>query len=97
MGGANFYADSSVLQRAASEPFMVIGEGLKTDLQIMLNLNHAGADVSHPGPGSQMPSVASLVASYDREACRYAASVKVQSSRVEIIEDFESMFKVSYS
>lgn len=76
MGGANFYVDSSVLQRAASEPFMVIG-----------------ADVSHPGPGSQMPSVASLVASYDREACRYAASVKVQSSRVEIIEDFESMFK----
>lgn len=52
-----------------------------------------GADVSHPGPGSQMPSVASLVGSYDREACQYIASVQVQSSRVEVIENFGVMFK----
>ncbi|KXN90515.1 Protein argonaute 1C, partial [Leucoagaricus sp. SymC.cos] len=51
-----------------------------------------GADVSHPGPGSHMPSIASLVASHDQEACRYAASVQCQSSRVEMIENFGAMF-----
>ncbi|KAF9452879.1 Piwi-domain-containing protein [Macrolepiota fuliginosa MF-IS2] len=52
-----------------------------------------GADVSHPGPGSQLPSVASVVGSYDRGACQYAASTRVQSPRVEMIEEFASMFK----
>ncbi|XP_006458268.1 argonaute-like protein [Agaricus bisporus var. bisporus H97] len=51
-----------------------------------------GADVSHPGPGSQLPSIASVVASFDRNACQYAASISVQSSRVEVIENFSEMF-----
>lgn len=53
-----------------------------------------GADVSHPGPGSQLPSIASVVASFDRNACQYAASISVQSSRVEVIENFSEMFLV---
>ncbi|KAJ6488618.1 Piwi domain-containing protein [Mycena vitilis] len=50
-----------------------------------------GADVSHPGSGSTLPSVAALVASWDPVACKYTASVRVQSSRVEIIQDLEAM------
>ncbi|KAK1215823.1 hypothetical protein PQX77_021549 [Marasmius sp. AFHP31] len=50
-----------------------------------------GADVSHPAPGSMMPSIASLVSSLDNKACRYVASVKVQHSRTEIIQDLDEM------
>jgi eukaryotic translation initiation factor 2C len=54
-----------------------------------------GADVSHPGPGSLLPSVAALVASMDQYASRYVASIRVQASRVEMIEDLTNMFDVS--
>jgi len=97
MGGENFHVESPVFKLAAMQLFMVIGNGLKIGRHIMLIRNCTGADVSHPGPGSQMPSVASLVASFDEKACRYAASVRVQSSRVEVIEEYEAMFKVTYS
>lgn len=50
-----------------------------------------GADVSHPGPGSLLPSVTALVSSYDPYASRYIASTKVQQSRMEIIKDLEAM------
>ncbi|KAJ7445736.1 Piwi domain-containing protein, partial [Mycena galericulata] len=50
-----------------------------------------GGDVSHPSPGSTLPSVAALVSSWDKSACKYAASVRVQRSRMEIIEDMEGM------
>lgn len=51
-----------------------------------------GADVSHPAPRSLLPSVAALVASMDQHACRYVASIRVQASRVEMIEDIADMF-----
>lgn len=51
-----------------------------------------GADVSHPGPGSSLPSIAALVGSYDQTACLYSASISVQDARTEVITDFEGMF-----
>ena len=54
-----------------------------------------GADVSHPGPGSHLPSIAALVSSVDQEFSQYAvASVRVQEAHVEMIEDMADMFKV---
>ena len=53
-----------------------------------------GADVTHPGIGeSDKPSIAAVVASMDRNLSRYAASVRVQGSRKEVIEDLKSMVK----
>ncbi|KAJ7349234.1 Piwi domain-containing protein [Mycena albidolilacea] len=50
-----------------------------------------GADVSHPSPQSTLPSMAGLVSSWDIDACKYGASVRLQRSRLEIIEDLEAM------
>jgi len=50
-----------------------------------------GADVGHPGPGSQNPSIASLVGSFDLQGIQYATAVRVQNSREEIIMDLEEM------
>ncbi|KAJ4488451.1 Piwi domain-containing protein [Lentinula aciculospora] len=50
-----------------------------------------GADVSHPGPGVQKPSVASLVASHDAYASRYMAFTRIQHPRQEFIQDLQDM------
>ncbi|KAK7472435.1 hypothetical protein VKT23_000550 [Stygiomarasmius scandens] len=50
-----------------------------------------GADVSHPSPGSKSPSIASLVASVDKQATRYAGLMRIQHSRMEIIVDMQEM------
>jgi eukaryotic translation initiation factor 2C len=50
-----------------------------------------GADVGHPGPGSQNPSIAALVGSHDLQGIQYATAVRVQNSREEIIMDLEDM------
>lgn len=53
-----------------------------------------GADVTHPGIGeSDRPSVAAVVASMDIKMSRYAAAVRVQDSRKEIIDDLRGMAK----
>lgn len=53
-----------------------------------------GADVTHPGIGeADKPSIAAVVGSMDIKLSRYAASARVQGSRVEIIDDLKSMFK----
>jgi hypothetical protein len=53
-----------------------------------------GADVAHPGIGeSEKPSIAAVVASMDCNLSRYAASVRVQGSRKEVIEDMRSMVR----
>lgn len=53
-----------------------------------------GADVTHPGIGeADKPSVAAVVASMDIKMSRYAAAVRVQGSRKEIIEDLKGMSK----
>lgn len=52
-----------------------------------------GADVTHPGVGEDdKPSIAALVGSMDIKLGRYAASVRVQGSRVEIISEMKAMF-----
>ncbi|KIY69389.1 Piwi-domain-containing protein [Cylindrobasidium torrendii FP15055 ss-10] len=50
-----------------------------------------GADVSHPGPGSMYPSMASVVASLDPWAARYTGRLRVQPRRVEVIEELGAM------
>ena len=53
-----------------------------------------GADVTHPGIGeTNKPSIAAVVGSMDIKLSRYAASVRVQGSRVEIIQDMKAMAK----
>ncbi|KIJ56900.1 hypothetical protein M422DRAFT_23034 [Sphaerobolus stellatus SS14] len=51
-----------------------------------------GADVVHPAPGSEgRPSFTALVGNIDVANSKYAAKVAVQESRVEMIQDLESM------
>ncbi|PAV23570.1 argonaute [Pyrrhoderma noxium] len=50
-----------------------------------------GADVTHASPGVRRPSVASLVASYDRSAAQYSPAYSVQEPRTEIISQLEDM------
>ena len=52
-----------------------------------------GADVGHPSPGAQLPSVTSIVYSWDRYAAKYAASTGIQHPRQEIIENLKNYLK----
>ncbi|RUS30516.1 Piwi domain-containing protein [Jimgerdemannia flammicorona] len=52
-----------------------------------------GCDVTHAPIGSTSPSVATLVASMDSSFARYAAEIRAQPLRREIIEDFGGMLK----
>ena len=49
----------------------------------------------HPGPGTKdIPSYTALVASVDGHVSKYVAVTSLQTGRVEIIEDLETMCKV---
>ncbi len=52
-----------------------------------------GADVTHPGPASMTDtdSVAAVVASEDSSFNKYPASIRCQSSKMEMIENFDDM------
>ena len=50
-----------------------------------------GADVTHPSPQSDLPSIAAVVASMDRFACQFATQTRVQSARKEIIVDLQAI------
>ncbi|KAG2741918.1 hypothetical protein P692DRAFT_201246313 [Suillus brevipes Sb2] len=53
-----------------------------------------GADVIHPTPGSDgRPSFTALVGNVDSDTAKYIATSRVQTSRVEIIEDLQDMAK----
>ncbi|XP_077990342.1 protein argonaute-2-like isoform X3 [Glandiceps talaboti] len=53
-----------------------------------------GADVTHPPAGdTKKPSIAAVVGSMDAHPSRYAASVRVQSHRQELIEDLSTMVR----
>lgn len=45
-----------------------------------------GADVTHPAPGENRPSVVAVVASMDQFAFKYSGRIKVQASGVEVID-----------
>lgn len=53
-----------------------------------------GADVTHPPAGdTKKPSIAAVVASMDGHPSRYAATVRVQQHRQEMIQDLSNMVK----
>jgi len=55
-----------------------------------------GADVNHPAPGAEgRPSFATLVSSVDSTTAKYISESRVQTGRVEMIEDLEDMCKTA--
>ena len=53
-----------------------------------------GADVTHPPAGdNKKPSIAAAVGSMDAHPSRYAATVRVQQHRQEVIQELSSMVK----
>lgn len=53
-----------------------------------------GADVTHPPAGdNKKPSIAAVVGSMDAHPARYAATVRVQQHRQEIIQDLSNMVR----
>lgn len=53
-----------------------------------------GADVTHPPAGdNKKPSIAAVVGSMDAHPSRYAATVRVQQHRLEIIQELSSMVR----
>ncbi|KAF7292384.1 Argonaute-like protein [Mycena chlorophos] len=51
-----------------------------------------GADVIHPAPGSDgRPSFTALVGNVDSDTAKYVSASRVQTSRVEMIEELEPM------
>ncbi|ORZ26299.1 Piwi domain-domain-containing protein [Lobosporangium transversale] len=75
LGGMNSHLAPNMLPFLTSKPTILFG-----------------ADVSHPPPGDSVrPSIASLVASMDANASRYAASVRVQNARTENMVDLSDM------
>ncbi|KAL4712739.1 hypothetical protein ACJJTC_008036 [Scirpophaga incertulas] len=53
-----------------------------------------GVDVTHPPAGdNKKPSIAAVVASMDAHPSRYAATVRVQQHRQEIVHEMSSMVK----
>ncbi|KAJ6606523.1 argonaute-like protein [Mycena vulgaris] len=54
-----------------------------------------GADVAHPGPGTNRPSVVSLVWSHDMHGAAYCATTRVQAPRVELIFDLKDLVKIA--
>jgi Piwi domain len=84
LGGANLYLPSRHLPFVSDRPTVLLLSHLT---QIII-----GADVNHPAVGDNLrPSFASVIASMDARATRYAASLRAQGPRVEIISDLESM------
>lgn len=54
-----------------------------------------GADVSHPAPGVQKPSVTSLVYNHDRFATKYTTITKLQDPRHEVIIELKEMMRTA--
>uniref|UniRef100_A0A1D1XV91 Protein argonaute MEL1 n=1 Tax=Anthurium amnicola TaxID=1678845 RepID=A0A1D1XV91_9ARAE len=77
LGGMNAFLDREHLPFISEVPTIVMG-----------------ADVTHPGPGDRnTPSITSVCASMDARASRYAATIRVQEARTEIIADLANMTK----
>ncbi|KAJ3089874.1 hypothetical protein HK102_005260 [Quaeritorhiza haematococci] len=75
LGGMNSYLSNTQLPFVSERPTIIFG-----------------ADVTHPAPGSASnQSIAALVGSMDAQCSRYAASIRVQKGRQEIIQDLAGM------
>ena len=77
LGGVNSILVPSIRPKIFSEPVIFLG-----------------ADVTHPPAGdNKKPSIAAVVGSQDAHPSRYAATVRVQAHRVEIIQELSTMVK----
>ncbi|KAG7096702.1 hypothetical protein E1B28_004116 [Marasmius oreades] len=54
-----------------------------------------GADVGHPAPGVQHPSISSLVWSTDHRATKYSSITRIQPPRLEFILDLQEMVEAA--
>ncbi|CAI2171336.1 1168_t:CDS:2 [Funneliformis geosporum] len=71
LGGMNSFIEPSQIPFVSERPTIIMG-----------------AKVTHPAPGGESrPSIAALCASMDAKASRYAASIRVQAGKQEIISD----------
>ncbi|CAB4481811.1 unnamed protein product [Rhizophagus irregularis] len=76
-------------EESLKKAWLRAGNNAKVQPQLILC-----ADVSHPPPGeTDKPSYAALCGSMDARASRYAASIRVQTGRYEIIVDMANMVK----
>ena len=87
LGGANFRSMSPIMNKLMSEPYMIMGTAQFISKYLAFTCNLSGADVGHPGPGVQKPSVVGVVYSHDRFATRYAALTGIQAPRNEEISN----------
>ncbi|KAI9002409.1 Piwi domain-containing protein [Gaertneriomyces semiglobifer] len=75
LGGMNSFLSNTQLPFVSERPTIIFG-----------------ADVTHPAPGSASnQSIAAVVGSLDAQCSRFAASIRVQKGRMEIIQDLSSM------
>ncbi|GBC01533.1 hypothetical protein RclHR1_04220001, partial [Rhizophagus clarus] len=79
LGGMNSFVNPSQMPFITQRPTIIMG-----------------ADVIHPAPGDQntgRPSIAAVTASVDAKASRYAAAIRVQTGKQEVIGDLAEMVK----
>uniref|UniRef100_A0A182MMT6 Protein argonaute-1 n=1 Tax=Anopheles culicifacies TaxID=139723 RepID=A0A182MMT6_9DIPT len=77
LGGINSILVPSIRPKVFDEPVIFLG-----------------ADVTHPPAGdNKKPSIAAVVGSMDAHPSRYAATVRVQQHRQEIIQELSSMVR----
>ncbi|PKY23704.1 Piwi-domain-containing protein [Rhizophagus irregularis] len=77
LGGENSFLIPEHIQFVADQPTILMG-----------------ADITHPSPGNyERPSYAALCGSINARMARYVASLRVQTSHVEIITDLSNMVK----
>ncbi len=77
LGGVNNILVPTIRPKVFNEPVMFLG-----------------ADITHPPAGDEKkPSIAAVVGSMDAHPSRYAAVVRVQSHRQEVIGDLSTMIR----
>ncbi|KAF9555709.1 argonaute-like protein [Agrocybe pediades] len=76
LGGINHLLDARSMQWLTKQPTMMVG-----------------IDVTHPGPGSRegTPSIAAVVASSDQFFVQFPASLRVQETKKEMLDELTDM------
>lgn len=79
VGGVCSRLDNKATAWLQKVPTMIVGVYFDPFPMLVLCSKYCqGADVTHPGPGIQRPSVAGIVSSVDMHACQYTATCSVQ-------------------